>query len=110
MTSTTYTLVISLKNGKSIEEVCSMAVGLRPRVYDGQLGGYRSLVYVESGAKPPEKGAYFRVEPHDAEVHLIMVGINGSDATSLWGAVKDEVFSKTGLSCSFKSNATGIAA
>ncbi len=89
------TLIVAVPKHRSAQDVAlELRRELRPKVYDCTFGGYRPLE--------------FSVAERGKEVHLTILGVTGSDATTVWGQVSDDLYGRQ-LSCVF-STATAKAA
>jgi hypothetical protein len=79
------TLIVTVPKHRSVPDVAhELRRELRPKVYDCTLGGYRPLE--------------FSVAERGKEVHMTIHGVTGSDATTVWGQVSDDLYGRQ-LSC-----------
>lgn len=85
----TCTIIVAVpKNSLAQHVALTMRNHLRPKVYDFSKGGYRELK--------------FDVVEQGKEVILTVHGVSGSDATTVWGQMSDELYSRQ-LTCTFKA-------
>jgi len=81
----TCALIVTVPKHRSAQDVAlELRAELRPKVYDCTLGGYRPLE--------------FTVAERGKEVHMTIHGVTGSDATTVWGQVNDDLYGRQ-LSC-----------
>ncbi len=79
------TLIVTVPKHRSAPDVAlELRRELLPKVYDCTLGGYRGLS--------------FDVTERGKEVVMTIHGVTGSDATTVWGQVSDDLYGRQ-LSC-----------
>lgn len=82
------TIIVAVPKHRSTQDVAKVVKDLRPTVFDPTIhvgrGGYRPLE--------------FSVAERGKEVHMTIHGVTGSDATTVWGQVNDDLYGRQ-LSC-----------
>ncbi len=88
MQMSTCTIMVDVPRGHLPDHVAQVVRGLRPKVYDVSLNGYRAVP--------------FSVAVVGKEVHMTLHGLSGNDATTVWGRVHDDLYSHQ-LRCSLRA-------
>ena len=77
-------IIVSVPKHRTVQDVALVVREIRPKVYDCTLGGYRQLE--------------FSVAESGKEVHMTIPSISGSDVTTVWGQVSDDLYGRQ-LTC-----------
>ena len=88
-------IIVAVPKHRLASDVAMTVRGLRPRVYDNTLCGYRQLEFTV-------------VERNRNEVEMTIHGVSGSDATTVWGQVSDDLYGRQ-LSCTLRAPMTQAA-